>query len=947
MDRSPGCPPMIETVPATMDDQPRAGGTARLAGVYVLFALSGAAGLIYEVVWFQLLRFTVGANAQTLAVLLACFMGGLFAGSALAARVVPARWHPLKAYAALELGIAACAVMIPTVSGAVRGLYFSFAATAGTAMVLRLLIVAVLLIPPTVLMGATLPLLSRHIRNDRSQCVGISRLYAANILGAVAGSLGTVFLLAPVLGYPGANQAAVGLNVLVAAVALGLSRTGTGAADPDGSTTSIAPEPDPQGAVGADDAQTVATSDPPGAVAADNAPGAVGSHGARGAIAIYLAYALSGCAALSFEVLWSRLLAMICGATVYAFALVLGVFLFGLAAGSALGAGVARRIADPRTGLAATQAMIVAAVGATSLLVPWTATALAPWEKWVGAQTPKVLWVQALRTVIVALPGAVLFGASFALALRALGDRFADPARPVGRLYAFNTVGAIIGALGTGFVIIPVFGSQTAAAQLLVLPLAAMCLLLVRLRPAGYWIMATGAVAIVFFTPLVTRCAQWMNHYRRDPDDISDWVWIIAVPVFIGATVLLVRHARYGWAYPLAIIGLVVALCTEVPAKLYALGRKYAGSGISRQFSDILLFEEGVMEPVAVFFDARGNMLVGINSRVCASSNPGDMQLQRMIGHLPVLLSRDPTDCLVVGLGAGVTAGAVAIHPTVRKVWIAELEPKVVDAAACFGRFNDDVVHDPKVTIVIDDGRHFIAAGGRKYGVITSDPVHPRIAGAAALFTADYFALCRDHLTDGGVFAQWVGLYELPDDGLRSILSAFAEAFPHGTLWMTATDAMLIGSPGPLVIDLDALTARLAAAPAVRASLDEINVSDVPDLLRSFICTCASIKDDLAGAVVNRDANLYLQFSAGLGWYEWHQPRLVVQCARWRQSPERLLRGAPDHVEALHRTIDQRWKSFDATYIQPQRDALKRMSEDHRAHGPSLHSNPLPSSSDP
>lgn len=880
-----------------------------MARLYVMFALSGAAGLIYEVVWFQFLRFTIGANAQTLAVLLACFMGGLFIGSAFCARLISARRNALIVYAWLEIGIAICGALLPLALGAIRELYFSFAHSGGMAMALRLGISATLLLPPTILMGATFPVLTRAVRPGVVQGRRIGLLYAANIVGAVAGALGAAFVLVPALTYMGANWLAVGLNLLVAAIAWRLA--GRSCEQPEGASA--------EGAV--DRSMAARSSYAPSPITENDRPSMVGST------SVYLAYALSGCAALAFEVLWSRLLGVAFGATVYAFASVLGVFLLGLALGSACASRLIARMRDARRALAATQILVIAAVSGTALLAPWASAGMSGVEHRLGGGAVVISALNLLRTAIIVLPGSILFGMAFPIALRAVGMRFGDSAAVVGRLYAFNTVGAVIGSLATGFVLFPRFGSQTATAQLVVLPLAATCVLWLPARSHyAPWIVALAAVGLAFLTPISSMAAQAAHDYISRVDDLPQSLFIFGIPLLIGVFAMLIKHLRFGWAYSLAIVGVLFAFTTRTPAKFYVFGWQYGRSGLMREFSDIIYFDEGVMAPVAVFFGGSADLQVSINSRICASSSQSDMQLQRMIGHVPVLLSRDPSDCVVVGLGAGVTSGAVASHPNVKRVWIAELEPKVVNAAAHMAAFNQDVVHDSKVTMVFDDGRHFIASSGRKFGVITSDPIHPRVAGAAALFTADYFKLCREHLVDGGVFAQWIGLYELTSDGLRSIVAAFAESFPDGTLWMTATDALLIGSTGPLSIDVAQLRDQLSSSDTVRESLAFINVHDAQDVLKSLLCTCDSLDAYLAGAPVNRDANLYLQFSAGLNWQQWHHAELLTQFADLRDFPDQILIIPPGERKAILTAIEKRWRAFDAKYIEPNREKLSESS---------------------
>lgn len=865
----------------------------RLGRVYLLFALSGAAGLVYEVVWFHELRLTIGADSQSLAVVLASFMGGLFLGSLLFARMVGPARNPLKVYAVLELGIAGMGLLIPVVLGWLRTVHLGVGDSPYVGLAIRSVICAALLGPPTVMMGATLPALSRWIRADSRQHTRISRLYALNTFGAVAGTVGTAFFIAPALGYDGANLVAVGLNVLVAAVAWGIARGRD--ADWENATDldTVVPE--------------VSQGD-----SLDRAP-------------IYLAYALNGAAALGFEVLWSRLLAMAFGATVYAFALVLGVFLFGLAIGAAIGANLAARVRNPRTALAALQLCSVAAVGGTSLLVPVMAAALAGVDERAAGDPLVVHLTNLVRTLVVVLPGAVVWGMSFPMALRCLGRDEQDAARRVGRLYAFNTVGAVLGALGVSFVLLPRVGGVAAAAHLVILPIAAaVVLLLSKARgmpsgplPYGRGSVLAGAVvaALLALIAFGTRWPSELNSAVRGwltrPEGVSDWVFLAGIPGLVALAMFLHGRVVHWWTYVLALGGVGFALSTSVPIKLYVYGARFGRSGAPRDVSNVVWFEEGVFEPVAVFAGDDGTLAVSINSRVCASAAPNDMQTQRLLGHVPVLLAEDPRDVLVVGLGAGVTAGATAIHDRVDRVRVVELEPKVAIGAKHFGESNHQVMEHPKVEVIIDDGRRYIAASREKFGVITSDPVHARLAGAAALFTVEYYTLCRDHLIEGGMFTQWIGLYELSEDGLRSLLSAFARVFPEGVVWLTPTDLVLVGSTGPVRMNVEQVRERIASDAAVAESLAFVQINGVEDLAARCVFRIESVQDWLAGATVNTDRNMHVQFASGHSFLRLDLPSLPPIVAKHRRFEEKVFKMPAKEADEFHRRVENLWGNFE------------------------------------
>jgi len=820
---------------------------AGMKRLLVLFALSGTAGLIYEVAWFQLLRLTIGASSQSLGALLACFMGGLFVGSLLYAYAAPRRWHPLKTYAMIELAIGVIGLAMPYLIGLVRTSYLAHAESARTAMLLRCLICALFLAPPTILMGATLPALSRWIKSNNRQAAAIGRLYAANIIGAVAGALGAAFLLLPALQIIGANRTAAALNLLVALIAWTIRGDYT----------------------------------PPPRQAPDT-----GRAISSGTTVILLAYALNGVASLSFEVVWARLLSMAFGATVYAFAIVLGAFLLGLGLGGAAGSTWGPRLKNPRRAFAAVQLCVLAAVSGTALLVPAMAKTMTSIDT--GPSAGPLIWslTNLVRALAVVLPGAFLWGASFPIALLCLGRNLGDAAKPVAHLYAFNTVGAVLGSLAVSFVLIPSFGSATATAHLIVVPLVAAVVLLLPRRVPAWFSFALAGAAIVFAygTPLASHCNQWIGTLIARINEMPDLGYILAIPLLIGVILFIATRVRYWWAYIAAGGGIALALTASVPPQLYMLGRHFAYQTARRDYSEVILFEEGAMEPVVVFYNIDGSMQVAINSKVCATAQPPDMQTQRLLGHLPVLFSSDPGHSVVVGLGAGVTSGAVAIHENVERIDIIELEPKVELAAREFAEFNHAVMDNPKVRLTIDDGRHFISASSKKFGVITSDPVDPWMAGAAAIYT-------------------------------------------EGGFWITPRDILMIGSTRKITIDVDALRRRLETEPAIAESLACVGIHSVEELLGCYLCSCQSLDGFLAGAPVNRDSNLYIQFSGGFSFYDWDQPPLSPVMAAHRAYDPQMFLLPEGQEQSFREALQQQWRLYDEVVVARENELYRQQQE--------------------
>src|SRR5688572_30478043 len=409
-----------------------------LPALLVLFIGSGCAALIYEVVWFQLLQLSVGSSAVSLGILLGIFMGGMCLGNLFLPRYISPAHHPLKVYALLEIGIGVCGLLVLVVVPFIGALYTSIAGTGQVSVILRALVAGVCLLPPTLLMGATLPAIARWVETTPRGVAWLGYFYGGNLAGAVAGSLIAGFYLLRVFDMPTTTFVAVAINVLVALFALVVASRTPHTIITDTETAADGP------------------STPTAAVVAP------------GATLVYVAIGLSGLTALGAQVVWTRVLSLIFGASVYTFSLILAVFLVGLGIGSSLGAALARSGGNARTALGWVQVGICAALAwaayaSTGSLPYW------PINPSISSNISFNYQLDLVRAFYVMLPGAILWGASFPLALAAVAARGQDSARLVGGVYAANTVGAIVGSLGTGLALVIWAGTQTAQQILIVI----------------------------------------------------------------------------------------------------------------------------------------------------------------------------------------------------------------------------------------------------------------------------------------------------------------------------------------------------------------------------------------------------------------------------------------------------------------------------------------------
>ena len=619
---------------------------------------------------------------------LTSFMGGLALGSWLGGRAAERLRSPLGAFGLVEIGIGLSALAVPFGLGLAESAYLVVSARAPDALPLltlvRLVGAAAVLLVPTTLMGASLPLVSRHVALSGGAVASrIGLLYAANTTGGIAGTVLAGFVLIGGIGVAATTRLAVAINVLVGLAALGLAYG----------------------------ARTLP------AASRGSLVMPTGHRQNREQRAVLAVLGLAGFAGLALEVVWFRILVLFIPATTYAFTTMLGTVLLGIALGSALAAARLPRIRDPLTALARVQL-------ATGLFTLLSMTLLVVSYE-LGWRTSGM--VQAC--VVAMLPACTLMGVTFPLGLAVWLRGGRDTGRRVGLIYAVNVCGAVAGALAGGFLLLPWFGTRASLLALAALYCAAGWLLIVAargLRGSRGFAMAAAAL--------------WL-------------VTALTLPDIYGA----------------------------VLARRYGRGER------------LLFRAEGVQTTATVHFQPQGQRVLYLDGLHQANDSEAMVRVHAEIGHLPMILHPDPRQALVIGLGGGVTAGAVSTHPRT-SVDVVELAASVVAAAPFFAHVNGDLLRRPHVTVRVDDGRNYLLTTARRYDVLTADIIQPVHAGAGNLYSREYFALARSVLADGGVMMQWIGHRD--EEHYKLIMRTFLDVFPHATLWGDGT--LMVGSTGPL-----------------------------------------------------------------------------------------------------------------------------------------------------
>jgi len=832
-------------------------GAARryLPLLLVLFAASGCSALIYEIVWYQLLQLVIGSSAVSLGVLLATFMGGLCLGSLGLPRLRLAERHPLRVYGKLELGIALSGVLVLFGMPLVDSVYTAAVGHGLPAILLRALVSSLCLLPPTFLMGASLPAASRWIRATPAGVSWLGLLYAGNTVGAVFGCLLAGFYLLRVFDMATATYVAASINIAVALGSFAMARrtaakVETGAAPIAARPLAYARGSEPEGKPLAD-----ARGSEPEAKPLAYARGSEPEPSVSKTWPVYVTIGLSGACALGAEVIWTRLLGLMLGATVYTFSIILAVFLVGLGGGSAIGSQMARKAVGAKAALGWSQLLLAAAVAWTAYMLSqslpyWPINPLLSTDPWFTFQ------IDLVRCLWAILPAAFLWGASFPLALAAAASADPDPGRLVGGIYAANTGGAILGALSFSLILIPWLGTAHSEQVLVILPAVGGLLVLVPalLRPVRVWAAAAALAATV------------------------------------GAVLLALG-------------------VTGVPGMLIAYGRRMSTSAGR---SKILFTGEGINSSIAISEWDDGAVQFHVSGKVEASTEPYDMRLQRMLGHMPALLHRDPKSVLIVGFGAGVTAGSFVPHPEIRRIVICEMEPLIPPTATkYFGKQNYYVVNDPRTQMIYDDARHFVLTTPERFDIITSDPIHPWVKGSATLYSKEYFELVKQHLNPGGVITQWVPLYESDLPTVKSEIKTFFDVFPNGTIWGNdisggGYDLVLLGQVDPAKIDIDTMQQRLDRPDYARVaqSLREVGFPSAVALLSTYAGQEPDLRPWLEGAEVNRDGNLRLQYMAGLALNVSREGSIYTEMLNYRHFPDNLIVGSEQHRTALKMALD-------------------------------------------
>ncbi|MBI5381588.1 MAG: fused MFS/spermidine synthase [Opitutae bacterium] len=702
-----------------------------------LFLLSGASALTYQIVWTRQLALVAGATTPAVSTALAVFMGGLALGAWWFGRIADRSRALLRWYAALELGIALFAALQPLLLAWLRPRYLQWLPAAGGhefgLLALRIGLAAMLLLIPTTLMGGTLPLLVRFVtRREERLGRNLGALYSFNLLGAVLGSALTGFVAIRALGVERSLAVAVAINVIVglAAWVMSCMPSLTSAL----TATNVAPAP---------------------AVVASASTGGLRAW-------LWVVVAFSGVLTMGYEVAWTRMLVFAFGSTVYSFTLILVVFLLGLALGSLAFVRLERRGAGAGT---LAWAQWLGAAGALAL-----APCAAHLPEWINRASARFGYTGGMQLAgtmagccLVMLLPAVCMGVVFPLSSRLLVEGLDSAGKRLGQAYWVNTLGAIVGALGVGFLLVPLCSIK------------------------GALLALAGAQAV------------------------------------LAAALLPWREGRRAWLACAGGVGLVAAAAAFFLGMLPG-PNPFDRLGYNQgQPVAVDMHRDDVTASVTVVRSASGVRALRINGFE-ASSDADSAGYMPLMSHVPLLIhGGEAPRVLVICFGTGSTAGAALLHPGAR-VDAVDINASVFACAPWFETVNHRVDRDPRARLIVDDGRNYLATTRETYDVITAEPMPPTHAGVVNLYSREYYELARARLRPGGLLVQWLPFHLLTREQSQAILRTVQDVFPETTLWLHSHTGLIVARLGqPVSLDWAALT-RAFSNEALATDLAKVRV---------------------------------------------------------------------------------------------------------------------------
>ena len=767
--------------------------------VLIFFFISGATGLVYEVVWTRLLTRVMGNTHYSIATVLTIFMAGLALGSYLGGRWIDRRKNPLFFYAVLEAAIGLYCLLVPSLiesaSPLFEWVYQTQTESYSKASLYRFFICGVILLIPTSLMGATLPVLSKYVSNNR-MFVGrdVGTLYSLNTFGAVFGALSSAFIFMRVWGVLATIWFAAALNIGIAVTIYLFFRSDV----------------------------TATSKEEPGQINRTIESPLLGTN----TIFILLAFGFSGWCALTYQVAWNRILSLLLGSSIYAFSLILTTFILGLALGTVVFSRRVNKFKNPLVVFG----LLQVGIGVSALVMIPLFENIPFINRWIYQNwSMEFTSIQGSIFLVIfcfLFVPTFFMGAQFPIVIRLVVQKLDTLGHSIGKVYASNTVGTIIGSFLAGFVFIPWFGVQDTI------------LIAVGLN------LVVGTALLVFSSDL----------------SLNSKIYVLPTVLVVC---FLYGSSMKSWDKS------IISSGSYMPYRIGDL------SEAEKKTNKILFFKEGTHTTVTTELSVSGNIFLRVNGKTDASLAM-DMRTQLLSGYLPMFLHENPESVLVIGQGSGITLGAVEQFP-IKSVDLVEISSAVIEGSRYFDPFNHNALSDNRLKIILADGRNHVALAERKYDVIISEPSNPWISGVGALFTDNFFKLMKQRLNPGGVACIWVHTNMSPMS-FKSVARTFSENFEKVTMWesIVGDDYLLIGSESEYKLNYGEVHEVLSDE--IRGKdLSRIGISTVRDLMSLLIMNRERLLEFSKEAPIHTDDNSLLEFNAPQYIYKDERDVLVRQ----------------------------------------------------------------------
>ncbi|MBI5328552.1 MAG: fused MFS/spermidine synthase [Deltaproteobacteria bacterium] len=786
--------------------------TARITRylLIICFFITGVTGLVYELVWTRMLILAFGSTQFAVTTVLTSFMAGLAIGSLILGRLIDRYNKPIAAYGIVEIIIGAYCLLTPYIFSAMRTFYLTNLSAGdihyASFNLTQFMLAFAGIIIPTTLMGGTFPILARYFtaaqqglsaaaQAGKGIGFNVGMLYSVNTMGAVIGCAITGFFALYIIGVnetvfiAGIVDIAIGIML----VSFAYKKTAGGTQEARGERQEA----------GSKKEETI---------------GSPANHSARFINILVLgAFAVSGFAALAYEVLWFRIFSLIIGSSIYAFTIMLATFLFGIGIGSIAFAPFIDKRKNPILWFALFEFIIGFSV---LIAVPWYKDLPFIFLKMFEAFSGRFwvfLFMQSLLCSAIMIIPTISMGAIFPAVSRIYAREPGSVGKGIGNIYFLNTLGAIAGSFIGGFVFVPFIGIQKSIILLTGINILLALILLAVTPVKARTKTLLALVVITCFLILAPNIPQW--------DRMIMTIGPYANPIDSQVVETLKHKGKYG---------------------------------------ELLFYKEGLNAIITVRKEADGRTISyqsnGKYEAKAVDLEPG--KAWSLLGHIPMLLSKKSDSALVIGLGSGITLGAMEQYP-LKDIDVVELEPAVVEAATYFSAANNNALDDSRIRLHITDGRNFLFTTKKRYDVIVSAVSDPWITGVSNLFTKEYFNEINSKLTDDGVSALWFQNYRISTHDLKTGLNTFASAFPYVSLWFHysgTSDLIVIGSKQPHNFELEYMAGRVAAE-KVQKDLARIDILNPFDILNLFLMGNNDMRNYIKQAAINTDNRPILEFT--------------------------------------------------------------------------------------